>query len=1154
MPPVSTLLSLLALVGALVYVSVLPRIRLNTDRRFWMVSAFTALPALLLLAAFLSDVAGRRVLVVVGAVVVGVTFVVALVGANLLRTLGCALSPGGLLALVTGVGTLMAFGAFLQVRIDHQRNPLGGPLDGVSAVSFVEYSVSSLFPALVLVVGLIVVWVRLLLDITEAPAVLVLRRSRRRTGLHRPRWLEWLTALTPSARLSFLLLPVLLGFALPLFQPGSAKLTFLGVAVSEWLRPVAFLLLAGIMARQQSDMLPGRKRWGYWLIVLGFTALLGLVSVLRNDFGTMIPYSLGLAAMGGTLAYRSRAVVLGQAGDPDSPTLSPLASDAGRLKAGFAILLASVLVLAATFLGVPYMKGRLEPYQDPWQFAWTVQDLSTMTGRAACQPSPEVPPWMAPGVDPATKVPYTSAVPTGYSLCYETLKDVRAANQSQVARSLTAVDGGGLWGRGLSDSEAGIVPVIESDFVLAAVWSKFGGIVTVLLTLLTVTVWATMTGKVSRMPWRLHPHAPGNWALLYASGMGAALAGQAVYVLAATVNLVFHSGVPFPFVARGGQAMGGLTLGLVLLVALVARTPAPDAHVSRPAAPRRRSSLLRRVRAGAIRSAGLLAATLVAVLALVVGTAIPFASRQRLDDLDIGLHNPGVQRAFANRGLPTTASLSGMVALVQDRATGAWSVPYGVTEQLPVHDLYGVLRVDKGGAPGIADALAAPLLAVPVVRTLADRLSVSTVGQRSVALTIDPDFQLTAAKAARAPLPEGDRLPAGVVVLDPSDGAILALTTAPDELDPLAEVASEDEVLAWRARSIGDGNRVNTSFGELLPGGVLKSPAESDCASLDTVCARYNLVLDPPDDAHEDYLRTYTGDGDAYSLPRADVNRAVGRGYNLGSTFKVVIAAAYLENGGQVTDHIPSPSSVTIGSRVIQGPCAGTQNGRITVGDALRVSCNPAFIQLARDLGWSKVAATAGRLGFTLTGPGLPAPEDGSWPTPSLLPARADSVTVGNLALGGGDVSGTPLQMAALMGAIANGGIYHEPYLIAASMSEDGTTTHAVPSSEQAISAATARNLQQGLAEVTGEGGTLAKVETPEGVRFYGKSGTQVLGEPKAFGNYTSRYNWVVGVASRDGGDNPIAFAVVVEGHDATDGHDQVRAITAAILQEYGRK
>lgn len=34
MPPVSTLLSLLALVGALVYVSVLPRIRLNTDRRF----------------------------------------------------------------------------------------------------------------------------------------------------------------------------------------------------------------------------------------------------------------------------------------------------------------------------------------------------------------------------------------------------------------------------------------------------------------------------------------------------------------------------------------------------------------------------------------------------------------------------------------------------------------------------------------------------------------------------------------------------------------------------------------------------------------------------------------------------------------------------------------------------------------------------------------------------------------------------------------------------------------------------------------------------------------------------------------------------------------------------------------------------------------
>lgn len=1134
MPGTATTLTLVALLCAGAAMVVLPRLDLGDFRRFWVAGGATAMSPALLFGAFLLDPSGRRLLVLVALVLVVATYLVAIGGILLLRSKPSALSTGAALALLTAVGTLYTFGSLLQIRLKFQRNPLGGALDGLTAGALREYLVSTgTVPVLLLAVVLALHLTRDAAPHTVPAGFLAAAAARVR-----------MDASNPKVMLVGVPIALIIGFALPIAQGGgSAKLTFLGIAVSEWLRPLAFLFVALVLSQHQTILRPGRWRSALapLLSIVGFVVALGLVVSLRKDFGSLLPFGLGLVAMGSTLNFRSRDAELAEAGFADSVQAHPLASHRAQALYAFAIIVAALGALGLTFAGDDLMKGRVGPFQNPWQYAWTVEQ---------CHPGTRVPAWITPGVDTATGTRYEAPVPAGYTLCWETFADTNAASKSQMARSLTAVDGGGLWGRGLSDSEAGMVPVLDSDFVLAGVWSKFGGVVVGLLALVTVGIWVIMTHHLSRAPWQVRPGHPANTALLFASGLGFGLAGQALFVLAATVNLVPHSGVPFPFVSRGGQAMAALLLGLLILFFLVARVPAPPSQ-PRAVARARRRPLSSRMVAASGRWLGVFVVVLVTLVALVMGTVAPFHSKQD-GNPESGLGNADVQRALRARGAPPVATIGGRVALTKNRATGVWSVPEGVAEQLPVHDLFGLLRVAQGGVGGIVDGVADSLLSAPTTRSTADRLRVPTQGQARMDLTVSPALQQAVASAARA-AQDGTRLPTGAVVLDARSGAVLALTSAPDQLDPTAGMASREEVAAWYGSDDSDKKRRNTGWGEIIASeGILRAPSDSKCET-SVKCARYRLEPAPRKDTDADYLRTYVGGSTAYTLPNPEENRAAGRAYNLGSTFKIVIAAAYLENGGSIQDRIPSPPSVEVGGRSIGTLCRGTEKGTITVADALQVSCNTAFIQLARTLGWRKVAATAERLGFTLTGSGRPAPDASRWPTPSLLPARADMQSIGTLALGGGDVASTPYQMAALMGAVANGGTYHEPYVIASYLDETGRTTTASATGTIALSEATTKGLRQGLAEVTGEGGTLAKVAVPDGVQFYGKSGTQVVRAEAASGNYTSRFFWVVGAAHRrDDPSTPIAFAIVVEGHDADRGHDHVRAVVADVLRAYG--
>lgn len=1128
MPSFATLGTLVALVAAGVIAVVQARVHVSSERslRRWFIIGAT--PAVLTLVAVLSDASARRILVVLVALLVIVTYWLTYVGIARLAARPSAVSTGGALGLTTILGEMYLLGGLLQNRLRFQPDPAGSLYDGYSVQSIGELLLA-LGPVPALLLGALlwpVRWTsRISAAASDAGAKLahlsyvgvawgrLSRRFATKTGL--------LLVIAGVA--------LVVGSALPLLGSGRSRLTLFGIMVSEWLRPFAYLFVAASLIHNRhalvADVSLGtapRKIARLLIAVLIVPlALIGL-GFVRNDYGSSLPLLFAIPAALLSFGARDQSAYLTKSGfDPDS---SP-----GSVRGGTRLVLMAIAAFGALMIVVaslvsfwimPIGKGRVETWQNPWQYSWTVECRETST--------------------PAS---WIKLIPQGYSLCVQDYAERLESDKSQMAKVLTALDGGGLWGRGYSDSEAGLVPVRDSDFVLASVWSKLGALVVLALTGLTVVVWYILARRTSRQGWVGRRSADADTFVLYGSALGAAIAGQAVYVLAATANVLPHSGVPFPFIARGGQAMGGLALGVLLLIGGLARLPAPSDSLVVVA----RHSKYRGFVPFLERNFGIELMSAVAIGSILVGVLNPFGARLTGNNHDgrvlpaSGLQHPGVQAMLRARGAAPTVVGSQGLRLVGERASGIWRSAPGTTAPLPVHDLFGVLRTSRGGAPGLLEGTTGVTSASQTTRTVADRLGfpARTEGA-SLEVTIDPALQHATATAARAPLTGAIRLPAGAVVLDANTGAVLALTSSPDQPDYGAVTASQDEVAAWL--------KTNGQPGELLSDGTIAKPDKKrSCSGPGIKCAAYSLNPVGRGTSDNDYLRTYVG-GSAAELPRADVNRAAGRAYELGSTFKIVVAAAYLESGPnkKITDKIESPARVSVGGQQKGRTCSGTVNGQIALTDALRVSCNNAFIALARSLGWEKVADVGRRLGFTLVSPGKPTPT-ALWPAASTLPARAGFDEIGVAAIGGGGVTGTPYGMAALMAAIVNGGTYHQPSLVRGGLTAQPTPETGVT----ALSGRTAASLTQGLATVTGEDGTLADVDTPESVTFIGKSGTHVR-QGMSASDYTTHYFWVVGAASRqDGTKQPISFAVVVEGHDAEDGHDQVRAIAKAILDVY---
>jgi peptidoglycan glycosyltransferase len=274
--------------------------------------------------------------------------------------------------------------------------------------------------------------------------------------------------------------------------------------------------------------------------------------------------------------------------------------------------------------------------------------------------------------------------------------------------------------------------------------------------------------------------------------------------------------------------------------------------------------------------------------------------------------------------------------------------------------------------------------------------------------------------------------------------------------------------------------------------------------------------------------------------------------YPPGSTFKIVTAAAALENGFGPESTWPNPHELDLPDTVetLQNfggvTCSG--GSAITLADALRQSCNVVFGEIGLTLGPVALAEQAWAFGFGPTADSGDVPfdipfQEGVFPDPSYFATRRPAVALS--AIGQDNVAANPMQMALVAAAIANGGIEMRPRLVTEVRGADGRVieTYEPEVFSRPLSPENAALLTAMMVDVVQNGtGTAAQIS---GVTVAGKTGTAQHGEGAA------PHAWFVSFAPAE--DPQIAVAVIVLdggslGSDATGG--QVAAPIAKAVME----
>jgi peptidoglycan glycosyltransferase len=251
------------------------------------------------------------------------------------------------------------------------------------------------------------------------------------------------------------------------------------------------------------------------------------------------------------------------------------------------------------------------------------------------------------------------------------------------------------------------------------------------------------------------------------------------------------------------------------------------------------------------------------------------------------------------------------------------------------------------------------------------------------------------------------------------------------------------------------------------------------------------------------------------------LNRALRQTYPPGSTFKVVTAAAALENGlySSIDEPTDSPLPYVLPNTRTQLknegniPCKNA-----TLREALRVSCNTVFGHIGDQVGKDKMLAEADKFGFNQQ---------------IFTPVRSNASVYskdmdrpGNAlsAIGQFNTATTPLQMAMVASAVANDGKLMKPYMVQRLQAANSDVIEETAPKEMSepLSPDNAQKLQDMMETVVKDGtGTNAQIP---GVTVGGKTGTAQHGVD----NSASPYAWFISYAKVNGS-SPIALAVVVE-------------------------
>ncbi|MQY10414.1 Serine/threonine-protein kinase PknD [Streptomyces sp. RB5] len=272
------------------------------------------------------------------------------------------------------------------------------------------------------------------------------------------------------------------------------------------------------------------------------------------------------------------------------------------------------------------------------------------------------------------------------------------------------------------------------------------------------------------------------------------------------------------------------------------------------------------------------------------------------------------------------------------------------------------------------------------------------------------------------------------------------------------------------------------------------------------------------------------------------LNRALHETYPPGFTFSLVTATSAVREGlvkdaGSATDS-PEPYTLPLSATQLRNPQPGAcENASLTT--AFAYSCNTVFGNLSDKLGNGELLLKASDYGF---GKELNVPVRAADSTFPGNAGRPQNVLAG---IGQGDTRATPLQMAMVIAAIADGTFMTKPNLVQELRRADESVIKRFETGEldSPVDDDTAAVLREALEGAVEESGSPAAIP---GMKVGGLAASV---QERTDGAQISPYQWFVSYAEHQDG-RKVAVAVIVEGKDSLPAAQIARDVMKASLPD----
>jgi cell division protein FtsW (lipid II flippase) len=658
--------------------------------------------------------------------------------------------------------------------------------------------------------------------------------------------------------------------------------------------------------------------------------------------------------------------------------------------------------------------------------------------------------------------PWTNAIPGG----------------DQVAHALWAMASGGLFGAGPGLGDPQYIPAGHTDLVLAAVGEELGfaGLVTAALAYVVI----------GQRAWRIAMRAASDFTCFLALGLLLVLFTQLAIIATGVVGLMPLSGVVTPFLSYGRTSMivNLAAIGLLLSISERGEAAPRAASMTRFARPSLAAAACLAI-AGLVTLGRMSYAQVFAADAVMTRPALV-----RLADGTVRFDENPRLLAAARQLLPrgTIADRNGLPLATNDPA-----------DLRPHAKTFAALGIDP------AVACREGRRCYPL-----GGLTYHLLGDANTQIDWTATNNSFVEEDAAPRLLGYDDFGTRVTIERPGGERITAVRRDYRELVPLVRYRhrpDHPQVRALRERSrdvrLTIDARLQVQLARILTNGVRAARRTRGAAAV--VDAQTGDVLAavsypfPADDAL---------DGRATLDADARLDRVRYGTYPPGSTLKLLTAAAVLELRPQLASSRHTCSLLPDGrvgarlpgvNRPIRDDTLDVRaHGHIGLDDALRVSCNAYFAQLARQMGSEPLVEMADRFHVDVARPNT---------------AEALRPQLPYAAFGQGEATVRPMRLLGLTAAIANGGTLVEPRWIA----DDTDAGDAVRILQAANAARLARDMA--LAVSGGTGRSVAHIRPA----IAGKTGTaEVDGQPS--------HAWFTGFAPASGPGRRLAFVVLVEG------------------------